>query len=158
MPFPPPSTSPPPCSATAAPSEAPSQNASQKRILIVEDQKLDVKLLRDLLELQGYQLYQTAFGLDAIGIAHERHPHLILLNLRLPDVSGLEVAGRLKADEATRAIPIIAVTAFAMREHEAQALEAGCDAYVSKPIRIHDFLKKIEAFLGASAEAELEQV
>jgi two-component system cell cycle response regulator DivK len=134
------------CSAMEKPGGSPGRNISRKTILIVEDRELDVKLFNDLLEFYGYQPYQTAFGLEAIRIAREAQPHLILLNIRLPDISGLEVARRLKADKATKTIPIIAVTAFAMLGDEAKVLAAGCDAYVAKPIRIQGFLRKVESF------------
>jgi two-component system cell cycle response regulator DivK len=145
MSFSPPSASLLLCSATKS-SGPLDQNISHKKVLIVEDQELDVKLLSDLLEFYGYQPYHTAFGREAIRIAREARPHLILLNVRLPDISGLEVVRRLKGDETTRSIPIVAVTAFAMRGDKAKVLEAGCDAYVTKPIRIHDFIGKIESF------------
>ena len=85
------------------------QNAERpKTILIVEDNVLSMRLWNDILEAQGYQLFKTALGLEAVGIARQSHPDLILLDIQLPDVSGFDVAGRLKADEVTRSIPIIA--------------------------------------------------
>lgn len=100
------------------------------------------------LEAQGYQLFKTALGLEAVEIACESRPDLILLDIQLPDVSGFDVARRLKADEVTRFIPIIAVTAFAGDEYEQQALASGCDGYVTKPVSIIEFLRKIETFLA----------
>ena len=119
-----------------------------KKILIVEDNELNLKLLNDLLEFRGYRVLATASGLDAITIAQETRPDLILLDLQLPDVSGLDVARRVKADEATRLTPIVAVTAFAMSGDEQKGLEAGCDAYITKPINVPDFLRTVEIFLG----------
>ena len=119
-----------------------------KNILVVEDNDLNMKLVNELLEGAGYALTKTALGQEAVKIAHETTPDLILLDIQLPDLSGFEVAARLKADPATRAIPIFAVSAFAEPEHEQKALESGCDAYMSKPIRVVDFLRKVESFFS----------
>ena len=118
-----------------------------KRILIVEDNETDVRLLKDILETRGYNILQTRDGLEAIDLAVVNLPDLILLDIQLPDISGLEVARRLKGDERSRRIPIIAVTAFAMAWHEREALDSGCDAYISKPISMLGFLRTVESFL-----------
>jgi two-component system cell cycle response regulator DivK len=118
-----------------------------KRILIVEDNKLDVRLLRDILVVHGYETLQTDDGLEAINLAWANRPDLILMDIRLPDVSGLEVTRRLRDDDRSKEIPIIAVTAFAMEWHEREALDSGCDAYISKPISILGFLNTVESFL-----------
>ena len=123
---------------------------SRKKILIVEDNELSMKLVNDLLEFRGYEIFQATLGGDALRIVREEHPDLVLLNLQLPDMSGLEVARTLKADAATQAIPVVAVTAFAMRGDEEKAREAGCDGYVTKPIRIQAFLQTVETFLASS--------
>lgn len=122
----------------------------RKKILVVEDNDLSMKLVHDLLELHDYQIFQATRGAEAVGIARTLRPDLILLNLQLPDMSGLEVAHALKTDAAMRAIPIVAVTAFAMRGDEQRAREAGCDGYVAKPIRIREFIRTVASFLGAS--------
>jgi two-component system, cell cycle response regulator DivK len=119
-----------------------------KRILIVEDNKLDVVLLKDILEWRGYETLQTGDGLEAIDLAVAKRPDLILMDIQLPDISGLEVTRRLRGDERSRRIPIVAVTAFAMEWHEREALDSGCDAYVSKPISIFSFLRTVEPFLS----------
>jgi two-component system, cell cycle response regulator DivK len=119
-----------------------------KRILIVEDNKTDVRLLKDILETRGYNILQTRDGLEAIDLAVVNLPDLILMDIQLPDMSGLEVTRRLRGDDRSRRIPIIAVTAFAMAWHERQALDSGCDAYVSKPISIFSFLRTVESFLS----------
>jgi len=119
-----------------------------KRILIVDDNKIDVRLLKDILETRGYDTLQTDDGLEAIDLALANRPDLILMDIQLPDISGLEVTRRLRGDERYRRIPIIAVTAFAMAWHEREALDSGCDAYISKPIAIPGFLRTIEAFLS----------
>ena len=121
-----------------------------RTILIVEDNELNMKLWNDILEAQGYALLTTAFGLEAVTIARDHHPDLILLDIQLPDVSGFDVVRRLKADETTRSIPIIAVTAFAMQGDEERALESGCDGYLAKPVNISEFLRKIETYLARS--------
>ena len=118
-----------------------------KRILIVEDNKLDVRLLRDILVVHGYETLQTDDGLEAINLAWANRPDLILMDIRLPDVSGLEVTRRLRDDDRSKEIPIIAVTAIAMEWHEREALDSGCDAYISKPISILGFLNTVESFL-----------
>src|SRR5215216_3172191 len=87
-----------------------------RTILIVEDNELNMKLWNDVLEAQGYSLLKTALGIEALGIAREHRPDLILLDIRLPDISGFDVARRLKGDEATQSIPVIALTAFAQAE------------------------------------------
>ena len=119
-----------------------------KRILIVEDNETDVRLLKDILETRGYTILQTREGLEAIDLAVVNLPDLILLDIQLPDMSGLEVARRLRGDERSKQIPIVAVTAFAMEWHEREALDSGCDAYVSKPISIFSFLRTVESFLS----------
>jgi two-component system cell cycle response regulator DivK len=118
-----------------------------KRILIVEDNKIDVRLLKDILEWRGYETLQTDDGLEAINLAWANRPDLILMDIQLPDVSGLEVTRRLRDDDRSKQIPIIAVTAFAMEWHEREALDSGCDAYLSKPITIFRLLDAIEPFL-----------
>jgi two-component system, cell cycle response regulator DivK len=118
-----------------------------KRILIIEDNKADVRLLKDILERSGYETLQTGDGLEAIDLALAHLPNLILMDIQLPEISGLEVTRRLKDDDRSRHIPIIAVTAFAMGWHEREALDSGCDAYISKPISISGFLSTVESFL-----------
>src|SRR6266849_5373296 len=122
--------------------------ATPKRILIVEDNEIDSTLLRDILVLHGYETLQTRHGLEAINLASTNVPDLILMDIQLPDVSGLEVTRRLKDDDRSKRIPIIAVTAFAMGWHEREALDNGCDAYLSKPITMFGFLHTVESFLS----------
>jgi len=118
-----------------------------KRILIVEDNDTDVRLLKDILETRGYNILQTRDGLEAIELAVANLPDLILMDIQLPEISGLEVTRRLRGDERSRRIPIVAVTAFAMGWHEREALDSGCDAYISKPISMLGFLRTVESFL-----------
>jgi two-component system, cell cycle response regulator DivK len=119
-----------------------------KRILVVEDNKLDMRLLKDILEGSRYETLQAADGLEAIDLAFASLPDLILLDIQLPEISGLEVSRRLKGDDRSRRIPIVAVTAFAMGWHEREALDSGCDAYISKPISVLGFLNTVESFLS----------
>jgi two-component system cell cycle response regulator DivK len=118
-----------------------------KRILIVEDNKIDVRLLKDILDTRGYDTLQTGDGFEAINLAFANLPDLILMDIQLPEISGLEVTRRLRGDERSRRIPIVAVTAFAMGWHEREALDSGCDAYISKPISMLGFLRTVESFL-----------
>jgi len=119
-----------------------------KRILVVEDNELNMKLLNDVLEAHGYDVLPTGEGAVAVQWAHQYRPDLILMDLQLPDMSGLEVTRQLKADAETCAIPIVAVTAFAMAGDEKKALDHGCDAYVAKPIVLREFLDLIARFVG----------
>jgi two-component system cell cycle response regulator DivK len=118
-----------------------------ERILIVEDNKADARLLNEILRSRGYETLQAVDGSEAINLAFADVPDLILMDIRLPGISGLEVTRRLKGDDRSRRIPIVAVTAFAMGWHEHEALDSGCDAYISKPISILGFLNTVESFL-----------
>ncbi len=119
-----------------------------KKILIVEDNELNLKLFTDLLEAHGYDTLETREGLKAIEIARENKPDLILMDIQLPEVSGLEVTKWLKEDDELRDIPVIAVTAFAMKGDEEKIREGGCEAYISKPISVTQFIETINKFLG----------
>ncbi len=116
-------------------------------ILIVEDNELNMKLFRDLLEAQGYNILQTRDGMQALDIARAERPDLIVMDIQLPQVSGLEVTKWIKADDDLKHIPVIAVTAFAMKGDEEKIRDGGCEAYVAKPISVNDFLATIKKFL-----------
>ena len=118
-----------------------------KVILIAEDDELNRKLFCDLLEFRGYQTLQSSDGMGALRMVREHRPHLILMNIKLPDISGLEVTSRIKQDEALRHIPVIAVTGFAMDGDAEKILASGCDAYMTKPIIVSEYLKVIERVL-----------
>jgi two-component system cell cycle response regulator DivK len=124
-----------------------------KTVLIVEDNELNMKLFHDLLDAQGYQTLQTREGLQALTIARENHPDLILMDIQLPEISGLEVTKWLKEDDDLRHIPVVAVTAFAMKGDEERIREGGCEAYISKPISVSHFLNTIKGLLGDTAGA-----
>lgn len=119
-----------------------------KKVLIVEDNDLNMKLFNDLLEAQGYNTLQTRDGVEALKMAREHRPDLILMDIQLPEISGLEVTKWLKEDDDLRAIPVIAVTAFAMKGDEEKIRGGGCEAYIAKPISVTSFLRTVERFLA----------
>jgi two-component system cell cycle response regulator DivK len=120
-----------------------------KTILIVEDNELNMKLFNDLLEANGYTTVQTGNGVEAIALARQHKPDLILMDIQLPEVSGLEVTRWLKDDEELKSIPVIAITAFAMKGDEERIREGGCEAYLSKPISVSKFLETVRHFLDS---------
>ena len=116
--------------------------------MIVEDNELNMKLFNDLLEANGYAVIQTRDGLSALDLARRHKPDLILMDIQLPEVSGIEVTKWLKEDDELKKIPVIAVTAFAMKGDEQKIREGGCEAYISKPISVMSFLQTIDGFLN----------
>lgn len=119
-----------------------------KMVLIVEDNELNMKLFHDLLDAHGYFTLQTRSGLEALRLAREHRPHLIVMDIQLPEVSGLEVTKWLKDDDDLRDIPVVAVTAFAMKGDEERIRRGGCEAYISKPISVANFLETVRRFIG----------
>jgi two-component system cell cycle response regulator DivK len=119
-----------------------------KTILIVEDNQANMMFLNDLLEAKGYQTLQSANGDDALELTRRHSPDLILMDIQLPGLSGLDVTKILKADDAFKHIPIIAVTAFAMKGDEERIRKAGCDDFVSKPVSMSALLDAIASFIG----------
>ena len=119
-----------------------------KTVLIVEDNELNMKLFNDLLEAHGYFTLQTKDGVEALRMARTHRPDLILMDIQLPEVSGLEVTKWLKEDDDLRTIPIIAVTAFAMKGDEQKIRDGGCEAYIAKPISVASFMSTVERFLS----------
>jgi two-component system cell cycle response regulator DivK len=122
-------------------------SAQSKTVLVVEDNELNMKLFHDLLEANGYRVLQTRDGLSALDIARRHMPDLILMDIQLPEVSGIEVTKWLKEDDELKGIPVIAVTAFAMKGDEEKIREGGCEAYISKPISVLGFLQMVDSFL-----------
>jgi two-component system cell cycle response regulator DivK len=120
----------------------------QKTILIVEDNELNMKLFNDLLEAHGYKTLQTRSGREALELTRLHKPDLILMDIQLPEVSGLQVTQWIKEDEVLRHIPVIAITAFAMKGDEEKIRQGGCEAYLSKPISILKFLETVRSFLN----------
>ena len=118
-----------------------------QRILIVEDDELNLKFLNDFLAVNGYRTALARNGAEALAAAQAAPPDLIVMDVQLPGMSGLEVLGRIKADEALRAIPVIAVSALSGKDPETTMRSAGCEEYVSKPISTRDFLETVRFFL-----------
>ena len=119
-----------------------------KKVLIVEDNELNMKLFHDLLDAHGYETLQTRDGIEALEIARTNRPDLILMDIQLPEVSGLEVTKWIKEDDDLKTIPVIAVTAFAMKGDEERIRQGGCEAYISKPISVAKFLETVRSYLG----------
>ena len=121
-----------------------------KTVLIVEDNELNMKLFHDVLDAHGYDTLQTRTGLEALALARKHRPDLILMDIQLPEVSGLEVTKWLKEDDSLRDIPVVAVTAVAMKGDEDRIRQGGCEAYISKPISVPMFLGTVRQFIGAA--------
>lgn len=119
-----------------------------KTVLIVEDNELNMKLFNDLLEANGYRTLQSRNGVAAVELARKHKPHLILMDIQLPEVSGLEVTAWLKQDEELKHIPVVAITAFAMKGDEEKIRARGCEAYLSKPISVKTFLETVKNYAG----------
>ena len=124
------------------------QTVRTKSVMIVEDNELNMKLFHDLLDAHGYGTVQTRSGTDALALARQHRPDLILMDIQLPEVSGLDVIRWLKSDHDVSGIPIIAVTAFAMKGDEERIRSGGCEAYISKPISVVSFMATIRNFIG----------
>lgn len=119
-----------------------------QKVLIVEDNALNMRLFSDLLEASGYETLQCVDGAKAVGLALDANPDLIIMDIQLPEVSGLDITRWLKDDERTAKIPVLAVTAFAMRTDEMLVREAGCEGYLSKPIQVRSFLKTVDDLIS----------
>ncbi len=119
-----------------------------KTVLIVEDNELNMRLFNDLLGAFGYRTVKTHDGRQALPLAREHKPDLIVMDIQLPEISGLEVTKMLKDDPELKNIPVLAVTAFAMRGDEQKIRAGGCDAYLSKPISVTTFLDTVRRFIG----------
>jgi two-component system, cell cycle response regulator DivK len=129
-------------------SESGEAGSRAKTVLIVEDNELNMKLFHDLLEAHGYNIIGTRDGMEALRIARDSRPDLILMDIQLPEVSGLEVTKWIKEDDRLKSIPVIAVTAFAMKGDEEKIREGGCEAYIAKPISVTNFLETVKKYLG----------
>jgi two-component system cell cycle response regulator DivK len=119
-----------------------------KRILMIEDTEDNRQIVRDLIDSVGYELIEAHDGAAGLAMASEHKPDLILMDIQLPEVSGLEVTRWLKDDEDLRTIPVVAITAFAMKGDEERIREGGCEAYLSKPISVAKFLETVRTYLG----------
>ena len=119
-----------------------------KKVLVVEDNELNMKLFCDLLDAFGFQTVESRDGLKAVDLAREHKPDLIIMDIQLPEVSGLDLTRWIKDDTSIKDIPIMAVTAFAMRQDERLVREAGCEAYMSKPIQMGAFISEVKKLTG----------
>ncbi|MFG1298912.1 response regulator [Xanthobacter sp. V3C-3] len=119
-----------------------------KTVMIVEDNELNMKLFHDLLEAHGYRTVETRSGVEAVELARAHRPDLIIMDIQLPEISGLDVTRKLKADPELKVIPVVAVTAFAMKGDEERIRAGGCEAYLSKPISVAKFLQTVRQFAG----------
>jgi two-component system, cell cycle response regulator DivK len=125
-----------------------------KTILIVEDNALNMRLFRDILQASGYRTLESSDGIDVLMLAEAHRPDLILMDIRLPKVSGLDITKDLKRSRSLRHIPVLAVTASAIKGDRERLLEGGCDGFIAKPIVLPSFLAKIEEMLVAREEAQ----
>jgi CheY-like chemotaxis protein len=117
-------------------------------VLIVEDNEKNRKLVRDVLAFKGYRLAEAETGEEGVRLARELRPALILMDIQLPGISGIEALTQIRADESTRAIPVMAVTASAMSTDRSKIIAAGFDGYQSKPINVKAFLEAVQAVLA----------
>jgi two-component system cell cycle response regulator DivK len=120
---------------------------ARKTVLIVEDNELNMKLFHDLLEAHGYATIEARTGREALALARKSRPDLIIMDIQLPEVSGLQATKQLKADPQLAQIPVIAVTAFAMKGDEERIRAGGCEDYIAKPISVAGFLEKVKRYL-----------
>ncbi len=120
-------------------------------VLIVEDNEKNLKLVRDVLQVKGYETVEAMTGEDGIRIAAERKPDLVLMDIQLPGMSGIDALRALRADETTARIPVIAVTASVMQQDRKLIMDAGFDAYVGKPINLREFLDAVGRALDPTA-------
>jgi two-component system cell cycle response regulator DivK len=118
-----------------------------QRILVIEDNAMNLKLVRDVLQFSGYDVAEARSGEEGVELAGERTPDLILMDLQLPGIDGVEALRLLRANPATRAVPVVAVTAFAMKKDRSRALLAGFDGYVEKPISVRALPSQVKSFL-----------
>jgi two-component system cell cycle response regulator DivK len=118
-----------------------------KKVMIVEDNELNMKLFNDLLEAHGYTTVKTQEGGKAMDLARDEMPDLILMDIQLPEISGLDITKALKADDDLKHIPVVAVTAFAMKGDESKIREGGCEDYISKPISVSEFITVVRKYL-----------
>jgi two-component system cell cycle response regulator DivK len=121
--------------------------ATGKTVLIVEDNELNTKLFRDLLLSRGHRVVETREGKEALNLARSEKPNLILMDIQLPEISGFELIKLIKQDATISSIPVVAVTAFAMKGDEEKIRQSGCDDYLAKPISVSSFLQKVQSYL-----------
>jgi two-component system cell cycle response regulator DivK len=120
------------------------------QVLVVEDNEKNMKLFRDVLQASGYRLLEATTGEQAMALAAEHQPNLVLMDIQLPDIGGVEALGRLRADARTASIPVVALTAQAMHGDRERFLDAGFDAYISKPVDVLEFVKTVKQHCGGT--------
>jgi CheY-like chemotaxis protein len=119
-----------------------------RRILVVEDNAMNLELVRDILTAEGYDVLEAADGPTGVAIARLERPELILMDLQLPGLDGLQAAQQIREDPTLRNIPIVAVTAHAMKGDDERARAAGCDGFIAKPIQVRDFVATVARYLN----------
>jgi two-component system, cell cycle response regulator DivK len=120
-------------------------------ILIVEDNEKNLKLVRDVLQVKGYQTLEAGTGEDGVRLAAERRPDLVLMDIQLPGMNGIDALKALRADPATAAIPVIALTASVMQQDRQEIMRAGFDAFIEKPINLREFLDTVQKTLAVKS-------
>jgi two-component system, cell cycle response regulator DivK len=123
-------------------------------VLIVEDNEKSMKLFRDVLQLEGYRTLEAETGMDGLRLARENQPELVLMDIQLPDITGITALAQLRADSLTARIPVVAVSASAMPDEQQSILAAGFDDYITKPIKVRPFLDTVERFIGKPQAAQ----
>jgi two-component system, cell cycle response regulator DivK len=119
------------------------------RVLVVEDNERNLKLVRDVLQYAGYEIIEASTGEEGVELAQSLTPDVILMDLQLPDIDGMEALRRIRKSPATADVPVIAVTAFAMRNDRARAFDAGFDGYLEKPLSVRELPAQVQQFLTA---------
>jgi two-component system cell cycle response regulator DivK len=117
-------------------------------ILIVEDNEKNLKLVRDVLQFKGYRTIEAMTGTEGVRLAREQHPDLVLMDIQLPDIDGIEALAQIRADPAIAKTPVIAVSASVMPDEQQKIASSGFDAYITKPINVKGFVETVERFMG----------
>lgn len=128
-------------------------DATKKTVLLVEDNEDNLVVYRTILDHVGYNVLEARDGEEGVSRARQEHPDLILMDISIPKIDGWEATRRLKADRATRDIPIIALTAHALEEDRQKAVQAGCDGYLAKPVEPRRVVQEVERFVGPAKVA-----
>jgi CheY-like chemotaxis protein len=129
---------------------------NNKTILVIEDNELNMKLVRSLLKMSSYVMVEAGDAETGIGLARERKPDLILMDIQLPGMDGLSATKILKADPSLKDTMIIALTSHAMEGDDKKVREAGCDGYITKPIDTRNFLQTVDDYLNGPRDAKRE--
>jgi len=124
-----------------------------KKILIVEDNEKNMKLVRDILRHQGHVTLEAVNGLDGVRLAEQERPDLVLMDIQLPDIDGIEALGRIRKDTSLDAIPVLAVSASVMPDDQQKIISSGFDAFITKPINLKQFVETVKRFLAQGRAA-----